>query len=148
MLYLWIKDSRFGAQPECNDLVKYVLVFVTFRATVGWIRILAFLWIAVIVLMVIGLSSVAYKFYMDQVRSRTESGGSRVHTGEEKLGTGYGDHKDLTGVEQSAECPNPDDRSSQFFWAFALLCVSPALSSDDNSTNSPHQMCGLRYRKH
>lgn len=148
LLYLWIKDSRFGAQPECNDFVKYVLVFVTFRATVGWIRILAFIWVAVIVLMVVGLSSVAYKFHMDQVRSRTESSESRVHTDDEKLGVGYSDRKDLTDVGNRPVSPNPDDRSSRFFWAFSLLCVSPVLSSYDNSANSPYQMCGLRYRKH
>ena len=26
-LYVWIKDSRFGSQPQCNDLVKYVFFF-------------------------------------------------------------------------------------------------------------------------
>jgi hypothetical protein len=40
LLYVWIKDSRFGAQPECNHRVKYVFVFVTVRATVNWLRIL------------------------------------------------------------------------------------------------------------
>ena len=39
-LYVWIKDSRFGPQPECNDLVKYVIVFINVRATVNWLRIL------------------------------------------------------------------------------------------------------------
>ncbi|KAH9027208.1 hypothetical protein EDB84DRAFT_315065 [Lactarius hengduanensis] len=42
VLYVWIKDSRFGSQPECNHFVKYVFFFVTVRATVGWLRILAF----------------------------------------------------------------------------------------------------------
>jgi len=27
LLYVWIKDSSFGSQPECNHLVKYVLFF-------------------------------------------------------------------------------------------------------------------------
>lgn len=40
LLYVWIKDSRFGAQPECNHLVKYVFFYVTVRATVNWLRIL------------------------------------------------------------------------------------------------------------
>ena len=39
-LYVWIKDSRFGPQPECNHLVKYVIVFVSVRATINWLRIL------------------------------------------------------------------------------------------------------------
>ncbi|KAH9000440.1 hypothetical protein EDB92DRAFT_1831305 [Lactarius akahatsu] len=45
-LYVWIKDSRFGSQPECNHFVKYVFFFVTVRATVGWLRILAFVGLA------------------------------------------------------------------------------------------------------
>ena len=39
-LYVWIKDSRFGSQPECNHLVKYVFFFVNVRATVGWLHIM------------------------------------------------------------------------------------------------------------
>ena len=39
LFYVWIKVSRFGAQPECNHLVKYVFVFITIRATVNWLRI-------------------------------------------------------------------------------------------------------------
>ncbi|KAH9029243.1 hypothetical protein EDB85DRAFT_1535791 [Lactarius pseudohatsudake] len=38
--YMWINAPRFGAQPECNDLVKFVLVFYTFQATVLWARYL------------------------------------------------------------------------------------------------------------
>ena len=40
-LYVWIKDSRFGSQPQCNDLVKYVFFFRSVRGTVNWLRILA-----------------------------------------------------------------------------------------------------------
>ncbi|KAH9035618.1 hypothetical protein EDB85DRAFT_1889202 [Lactarius pseudohatsudake] len=39
-IYVWVKASQFGAQPECNDLVKYVFFFITVRATVGWLRTL------------------------------------------------------------------------------------------------------------
>lgn len=39
LLYVWIKVSRFGAQPECNHLVKFVFLFVNVRATVNWLRI-------------------------------------------------------------------------------------------------------------
>ncbi|KAH9167475.1 hypothetical protein EDB89DRAFT_122688 [Lactarius sanguifluus] len=46
VLYVWIKDERFGSQPECNHFVKYVFFFVTVRATVGWLRILAFIGLA------------------------------------------------------------------------------------------------------
>ena len=40
LLYVWIKDSDFGSQPECNHLVKYVLLFADVRATVTWLRVL------------------------------------------------------------------------------------------------------------
>ena len=40
-LYVWIKDSQFGSQPQCNDLVKYVFFFRSVRGTVNWLRILA-----------------------------------------------------------------------------------------------------------
>ena len=39
-LYVWIKDSRFGSQQECNHLVKYVIFFASVRATINWLRIL------------------------------------------------------------------------------------------------------------
>jgi hypothetical protein len=39
LLYVWIKDSHFGSQPECNNLVKYVFFFVSIRATTTWIRV-------------------------------------------------------------------------------------------------------------
>ncbi|KAI9510546.1 hypothetical protein F5148DRAFT_1281828 [Russula earlei] len=53
-LFVWIKDSDFGSQPECNYLVKYVFFFVTVRATVGWLRIL----------LIVSLSSVIFQFFL------------------------------------------------------------------------------------
>ncbi|KAI9458138.1 hypothetical protein BJY52DRAFT_1269948 [Lactarius psammicola] len=44
--YVWTKDERFGPQPECNNLVKYVFFFVTIQATARWRRVLAFLGLA------------------------------------------------------------------------------------------------------
>jgi hypothetical protein len=38
LLIVWIKGSHFGSQPECNHLVKYVLVFKQVRATETWLR--------------------------------------------------------------------------------------------------------------
>ncbi|KAH9066802.1 hypothetical protein EDB87DRAFT_1573690 [Lactarius vividus] len=46
VLYIWVKDSRFGSQPECNHFVKYVFFFATVRATVSWLRILVFISLA------------------------------------------------------------------------------------------------------
>ena len=41
--YLWVNVKDFGSQPECNDRIKYVILFFTVRATAPWLR---FLWIA------------------------------------------------------------------------------------------------------
>ncbi|KAI0257998.1 hypothetical protein BC834DRAFT_975731 [Gloeopeniophorella convolvens] len=40
-IYVWVLDARFGSQPECNDLVKYIVFGFTVRATVNWYRVLA-----------------------------------------------------------------------------------------------------------
>lgn len=47
LLYVWIKDSSFGSQPSCNDLVKYVLFFANVRATVTWLRVLFLLYLVI-----------------------------------------------------------------------------------------------------
>ena len=47
LLYVWIKDSDFGSQPECNHLVKYVLLFADIRATVTWLRVLFIMYLIV-----------------------------------------------------------------------------------------------------
>ncbi|KAN0132133.1 hypothetical protein V8E53_010052 [Lactarius tabidus] len=46
-LYVWTKGSRFGSQPRCNDLVKYVFFFVSVRGTVSWLRILAIVFFSI-----------------------------------------------------------------------------------------------------
>jgi hypothetical protein len=40
LLYVWANDSKFGSQPECNHLVKYVFFFANVRATETWLRVL------------------------------------------------------------------------------------------------------------
>jgi hypothetical protein len=45
-LYVWIKDSGFGSQPECNNLIKYVVLFISVRATVSWLRIMSIIGLA------------------------------------------------------------------------------------------------------
>jgi hypothetical protein len=40
LLYVWIKDSHFGSQPECNHVVKYVFFYANIRATETWLRVL------------------------------------------------------------------------------------------------------------
>ena len=53
-LYVWIKVSKFGSQPECNHLVKYVFFFVTVRATANWLRIV------LIILLFVSMCNVIY----------------------------------------------------------------------------------------
>jgi hypothetical protein len=51
-LYLWVHVKDYGSQPECNDQIKYVIFFVTVRATAPWLRKL---WIAALALSAVGL---------------------------------------------------------------------------------------------
>ncbi|KAF8270785.1 hypothetical protein EI94DRAFT_1721914 [Lactarius quietus] len=37
-LYLWVHIDNFGSQPNLNDEVKYVLMFVNIKATAAWLR--------------------------------------------------------------------------------------------------------------
>ncbi|KAI0296551.1 hypothetical protein B0F90DRAFT_1023006 [Multifurca ochricompacta] len=39
LLYVWIEDSHFGSQPDCNHLVKYVILFFNVPANSIWLRI-------------------------------------------------------------------------------------------------------------
>jgi hypothetical protein len=38
LLYVWAQNSRFGSQPDCNHVVKYVLFFASVHATATWLR--------------------------------------------------------------------------------------------------------------
>ena len=38
LLYVWAQNSRFGSQPECNHVVKYVIFFASVHATATWLR--------------------------------------------------------------------------------------------------------------
>jgi hypothetical protein len=51
-LYLWVHVNNYGSNSECNDQIKYVIMFVTVRATVPWLR---GLWIAALVISAAGL---------------------------------------------------------------------------------------------
>ena len=41
--YVWVNVKDFGSQSECNDRIKYAILFFTVRATAPWLRRL---WIA------------------------------------------------------------------------------------------------------
>jgi len=51
-LYLWVHVNDYGSNSDCNDQIKYVIMFITVRATVPWLR---GLWIAALVLSAVGL---------------------------------------------------------------------------------------------
>jgi hypothetical protein len=51
-LYIWIHVKNLGSNPDCNNQFKYVIMFVTFRATVPW---LCTFWIAILVVSTVGL---------------------------------------------------------------------------------------------
>ena len=51
-LFLWINVDTYGFQHQCNDRIKYVVLFFTVRATAPWLR---GLWIAALVLSAVGL---------------------------------------------------------------------------------------------
>ena len=53
LMYVWVKDSSFGSQPECNYLVKYVLVFADVRATADWLRVLFIMNLVIIAFMLL-----------------------------------------------------------------------------------------------
>jgi len=38
LLYVWAQNSRFGSQPDCNHVVKYVFFFASVHATATWLR--------------------------------------------------------------------------------------------------------------
>jgi len=46
LLYVWINDRSFGSLPQCNHLVKYVILFVKVPATATWIRVLFIIYLA------------------------------------------------------------------------------------------------------
>jgi hypothetical protein len=51
-LYVWVNVKDYGSQNQCNNEVKYVLMFVSIRATKPWLRVL---WIVVLVASAAGL---------------------------------------------------------------------------------------------
>jgi hypothetical protein len=60
-LYVWIHVDEYGSQPECNNHIKYVIMFVNVRATVPWLRGLTIAGIvggAVALVVVFGVHSV------------------------------------------------------------------------------------------
>ena len=121
-LYVWIKGAAFGSQPECSHLITYVLLFVTIRATVNWLRIIFMAFIS----LTICISLVALRMILNA--PLTESGVSIVESARRvRGGLGWFLHF--------------------FYLSSTKLCVPFDISvySNDN-TNSPPQACGIWRR--
>ncbi|KAI0250810.1 hypothetical protein BJV78DRAFT_537311 [Lactifluus subvellereus] len=89
-LYLWVHVKDYGSQVGCNDKVKYVLMFVSVRATKPWVRDS---WIAILVASAVGLLirfgiSAVYRFTLQEVEKtdKREEEGERGGKGEEGEG--------------------------------------------------------------
>ncbi|KAF8270228.1 hypothetical protein EI94DRAFT_818056 [Lactarius quietus] len=154
LLYLWIKDSQFGSQPECNDLVKFVVLFVTVRVAAGWLRRFFLVWSGVIVLAVVILGVVAYLFHRDTKRLE------EVHTGPETAGVGSGGCKEDVDQEQLEVVTTRRNsrtirRNSRMFqkstdvvlWAVFFICATYVIVATELIVhrNRPHVQAGEDY---
>jgi hypothetical protein len=99
-LYLWIDARDYGSQHECNNGVKYVVMFFTIRATTRWLR---GLWIAVVILSAVGLfirlGTVAYYTLMREEAQAEQ----RAQEVQEEEG----------GVEEEAEAEDENKESNR-----------------------------------
>ena len=80
-LYVWIKDSRFGSQQECNHLVKYVIFFASVRATINWLRILIIIMLSLSIFLCLLSSPVILKLLKTLMR---KEGGEETTSEEEE----------------------------------------------------------------
>jgi hypothetical protein len=64
LLYVWVKDSDFGSQPECNHLVKYVLFFVEVKATVTWLRVFFIIYLVLTSSVLLFTFAVNFYYYL------------------------------------------------------------------------------------
>ena len=77
--YLWVDVKHFGSQPECNDQIKYVVLFCTVRATANWLR---HVWIAIfaipcalVAVMLFGMTATII-FILKRLKKQRRAGGS------------------------------------------------------------------------
>jgi hypothetical protein len=81
-LYVWVHVKTYGSHPECNDHIKYVILFaIPVRATVPWLHRL---WMAVLiissVLLMIGFVLQAFVFFVTWRNSNGEEEWAGVET--------------------------------------------------------------------
>jgi hypothetical protein len=69
LLYVWIKDSNFGSQPQCNHLVKYVLLFADVKVTMTWLRVLFIIYLVINACTLLFRFGVILSVYMENLRN-------------------------------------------------------------------------------
>jgi len=106
LLYVWIKDSSFGSQPECNHLVKYVLFFADVRATVTWLRVLFIIYLVASACTLLFRFGVILSVYLKGVRKNI---------------------REAVGVAEQRTGPAQKDGQEANVRAYANLSVVPAV---------------------
>lgn len=75
-VYMWADVKKFGSQPDLNDQVKYVLMFVNIRATASGLRgcwITALVVSALVLVITFGLNGLAlYTMRHEEVSEETD----------------------------------------------------------------------------
>ena len=121
-LYMWVHVNDIGSDPKCNvnDKIKYVIFFVTIRATEPWLR---GLWIAALVLSAVGLMlSFGAKAVVLYTMRRMEQ--------EERAEEMTSNARRVTPTESPETRPEAETEESEKQWYFhvsipLLLCVAP-----------------------
>ena len=124
-LYVWIKVKDYGPGPfnECNDQIKYVVFFVTVRATAPWLR---GVWIGGLVLSAAGLMvsfGIKTKLFFAMKRLEEEVRAEKTNS--------------IARRASPAEAPStpsheePETSEKQWYFHVSLpllLCVAPLFS--------------------
>jgi len=147
--YMWVNASRFGPQPECNDIVKFVLVFYTFQATVLWARylcmtILAMTTFALLCNLIVIF--IVHKVHHDKGVQRSGAGEPQSGAGEQQPGAGSDTEKQAEKVDEVVHESKRKSRAkimgeklirllATIAWVLSILYVFSALSSRDNNIN-------------
>src|SRR6266702_2396912 len=140
--YMWVNASLFGPQPECNDIVKFVLVFYTFQATVLWARYLCMTILAMTTFAL--LCNLIVIFIVHKVHH--DKGVQRSGAGEQQPGAGSDTEKQAEKVDEVVHESKRKSRAkimgeklirllATIAWVLSILYVFSALSSRDNNIN-------------
>jgi hypothetical protein len=79
LLYVWIKDSHFGSQPECNHLVK-IFFYANVRATETWLRVLFIIYLVFFSCTLLLLFILIVFVYADDYHKRDVGKDQKTHT--------------------------------------------------------------------